>query len=90
LNEQANEKEKTNHFECAPTISNVVERLNLREQSANPSISDGCSAPEIDFLALHFRELSDSLLNSLSFAHLQATTPEIDFLASHFHHVTIL
>jgi hypothetical protein len=59
-----------NHFEGGPNISNVIERLHIREEFGSRSNSDGCSSPEIEFLASHFHELSNLVLNSLSFAHL--------------------
>jgi hypothetical protein len=57
------------HFESASTISNLCDCLALLEQSACSSVSDGCSLLEMDFLASHFHELSDSFLNSSSFPH---------------------
>jgi hypothetical protein len=59
------------HFEGDPSISNVIESLHIREELGSRSNSDNCATPEIEFLASHFHELSDSLLNSLSFAHVQ-------------------
>jgi hypothetical protein len=57
------------HFEGNVTLSNVFERLSVRDKFCG---SVSFSFPEIEFLASHFHELGDSLLNSLSLDHIHS------------------